>query len=259
MAFQIRPKLVFLALLLPLALWAQVPSGWDATEFQLSREELEGLLARYESVISSPGYSGALKDDARRSADLIRNRLEEGDFRPGDRIALRLDNAPDLLPDTVLVERGAVISLPNMGQISVYGVLRSELQDYLTEEIGRYIRNPALRVRSLVRLSVQGAVGAPGFYVFPAETILSDVLMAAGGPGQASELDKITVRRGEEILFRDEEVQAALDEGRSLDQLGLRAGDEINVPARTPSTWVPTLIRWGAVIASTLLLGIRIF
>ena len=251
--------IILLALFLPGPLQAQVPPGWDASEFQISRQELQDLLTRYESILNSTGYSGALKEDARRSADLIRARLEEGDFRAGDRIALRLAGEPDLLPDTVLVERGSVITLPNIGQISVYGVLRSELQDYLTTEIGRFIRNPALSAQSLVRLSVQGAVGAPGFYVFPAEMLLADVLMAAGGPNQSSKLDAIRIRRGEETLMRGGEVQMALDQGRSLDQLGLRAGDELNVPLRATSNWRGTLLRWGAIIISTTLIGIRIW
>jgi protein involved in polysaccharide export with SLBB domain len=248
-----------LALLVPGAVLAQVPPGWDATEFQISRQELQELLDRYESVLNSPGYSSDLKSEARRSADLIRSRLEEGDFLAGDRIILRLAGEPDILPDTVLVERGSVITLPNIGQISVYGILRSELQDYLTAEIGRFIRNPELTAQSLVRLSVQGSVGAPGFYVFPAEMLLADVLMAAGGPGQSSKLDAISIRRGEETLMRGGEVQMALDEGRSLDQLGLRAGDELNVPLRATSNWRGTLLRWGAIIISTTFLGIRIF
>jgi hypothetical protein len=249
-----------LILLLHGALHAQVPPGWDATEFQVSRVELQELLARYEAVISSPGYSGGLKEDARRSADLIRSRLTEGDFRAGDRITVRLAGAPEDFPDTLLVERGAVVDLPGMGRISVAGVLRSELQEHLSREIGRFIRNPDLTVQSLVRLSIQGAVRSPGFYVFPAEMLLGDVLMAAGGPQQDSRLDAIRIRRGEEVLLQDQDVQTALDEGRSIDQLGLRAGDEINIPQRTPSPlgW-STILRWGAIAASTLLLGIRIF
>ena len=188
-----------------------------------------------------------------------RARLEEGDFRAGDRITISLDGEPELLPDTLLVERGAVLSLPNMGEISVYGILRSELEDHLRVEIGRFLREPNLTVQSLVRLSVQGSVGRPGFYVFPAEMLLQDVLMAAGGPAQSSKLDAISIRRGEETLMRGGEVQLALDEGRSLDQLGLRAGDELNVPLRATSNWRGTVLRWGAIIIFTTFLGVRIY
>jgi protein involved in polysaccharide export with SLBB domain len=252
--------LILLVLILHGTLRAQVPPGWDATEFQVSRQELQDLLARYEAVISSPGYSGGVKEDARHSADLIRARLTEGDFTAGDRITLRLAGAPEDFPDTLLVERGAVVDLPGMGRISVAGILRSELQAHMAAEISRFVRNPDLTVQSLVRLSIQGAVRSPGFYVFPAEMLLGDVLMAAGGPQQDSRLDAIRIRRGEDVLLRGDEVQTALDEGRSIDQLGLRAGDEVTIPQRTPDAlgW-GTILRWGAVIASTLLLGVRIF
>ena len=251
--------LLTLALLLPGAILAQVPPGWDATEFQISRQELQELLDRYESVLNSPGYSSDLKSEARRSADLIRSRLEEGDFLAGDRISVRLAGDPTLFPDTLLVERGSVITLPNIGEISLQGVLRSELKDHLTNEISRFVRDPELTVQSYVRLSVQGRVRSPGFYVFPAETLLADVIMVAGGPAEDSKLDDIRIRRGENRLMRGGEVLAALDQGRSLDQLGLRAGDEVTVPRRVAVIGWGLVVRWGAIIASTLLLGIRIF
>jgi len=248
-----------LALLLPGTVLAQVPPGWDATEFQISRQELQELLDRYESVLNSSGYSSDLKGEARRSADLIRARLEEGDFMAGDRISIRLASDPTLFPDTLLVERGSVITLPNIGEISLRGILRSELKDHLTAELGRYVRDPEVSVQSYVRLSVQGRVGSPGFYVFPAETLLADALMAAGGPREDSKLDDIRIRRGEQRLLRGTEVLTALDEGRSLDQLGLRAGDEVTVPARIDVIGWGLVVRWGVIIASTLLLGIRVF
>jgi len=258
-SFPFRRFLLSLLLLVPGGLTAQVPPGWDASEFQISRQELRELLGRYESVMDSPGYSGSLKDEARRAAALIRSRLDEGDFRAGDRISVTLASDPTLFPDTLLVERGSVINLPNIGDISLYGVLRAELRDHLTSEISRFIRDPDLSVQSYVRLSVQGTVGRPGFYVFPAETLLGDVLMSAGGPTRDSELDKIRIRRGEDQLMGGEEVLAALDEGRSLDQLGLRAGDEINVPQKTSIGAWPTILRVAGGLVMALLVGRRIF
>ena len=260
MTFPTR-HLLFLALLvfIPRMVLAQVPAGWDATNLQVSRQELEELLTRYESVLNSTGYSEEMREDARRSANLIRQRLTEGDFVTGDRIAIMLLGAPEDFPDTLTVEPGSVVTLPNMGQISLQGILRSEVQEHLRTEIGRFVRNPQLTAQALVRLSVQGAVGTPGFYVFPAEMLLGDVLMAAGGPEQDSRLEDIRIRRGEDELMRGGEVLTALDEGRSIDQLGLRAGDELTVPQRLDVIGWGLVVRWGLVIASTLLLGIRIF
>ena len=252
--------LLALGLLFPAHLHAQVPPGWDASAFQMTRSELEELLARYESVLESPGYSQALREDAAQSAELIRARLEEGDFRVGDRIVVRLEGTrAGAIPDTLLVEEGPALDIPNLGLIPLEGVLRSELQEHLTQEFGRYIRDPTLTAQSLIRLSVQGAVGQPGFYVFPSEMLLSDVLMRAGGPGPTSDLEDIRIRRGPTELMTGPEVQSALDDGRSLDQLGLQAGDELTVPAEPEQSWWPQVIRWGVVITSTILLGIRIY
>jgi protein involved in polysaccharide export with SLBB domain len=226
----------------------------------MTRSELEELLDRYESVVESPGYSEALKDDARRAAALIRERLEEGDFKVGDRIVLRLEGIrADPAPDTLRVEEGPALDIPNLGVIPLEGVLRSELEEHLTEELSRFIRDPTVTAHSLIRLSVQGAVGVPGFYVFPSEMLLSDVLMQAGGPASSADLEDVRIRRGEELLMDGSEVQMALDEGRSLDQLGLQAGDEITIPQEPQQTWWPQVIRWGVALTTTLLLGVRIF
>ncbi|MGD2071024.1 MAG: SLBB domain-containing protein [Gemmatimonadota bacterium] len=226
----------------------------------MSRENLQDLLARYDSVIASPGYSNELKRDALRSADLIRTRLERGDFRVGDRIVLKVEGeAQGAIPDTLMVQDGPAITIPAMGRISLAGILRSELEDHLTREIGRYIRQPEITASSLIRISVQGAVGRPGFYVFPSDLLLGDVLMRAGGPGAQSDLEDIRVRRGDELIMEGGEMQTALDEGRSLDQLGLQAGDEITVGLEEQSSVWPQIFRYAMIISSSLFLGIRIF
>lgn len=236
---------------------AQVPTEWDPARLQVSRSELEDLLQQYEAVASSEGYSSGIRDQARRAATRLRERLQKGDFRVGDRIWLQVEGEPEI-PDTLVVQPGPSIVLEDMGTISLEGVLRSELETYLTDQIGRYIQDPVVHTASMIRLSVEGAVGTPGFFTFPSDMLLSDVLMAAGGPREAK-LDEIELKRGDETLMEDANVQTALQEGRSLDQLGLRAGDRIVVPQDQPSQIWPRVFRWSAIIASSLLLGIRLF
>ena len=110
----------------------------------------------------------------------------------------------------------------------------------------------------MIRMSVEGGVGNVGFYTFRSDMLLSDALMAAGGL-QSARLDKISLRRGNEVLAEGEEVQLALQQGRSLDQLNLRAGDRIVVPVQQASRIWPQVFRWGALIASTTLLGYRLY
>ena len=116
-------------------------------------------------------------------------------------------------------------------------MLRSEVEEHITEALGRYIRDPEVRARALMRMSVQGAVGRPGFYVVPADMLLSEAIMIAGGPAQDSNLDRIRIERGSVVLWEDEEAREALRQGLTLDQLNLQAGDQVVVPTARSGDW----------------------
>lgn len=233
------------------------PEAWDPRSLEVEREDLEVLQDRYRMVLASGAYSAALKRQAEVELARVTERLEQGDFRTGDRIIVRVQGEPGI-PDTLFVEPGQAVNIPIIGRIGLDGVLRSELQEHMTREIGRFIQNPVVEARALIRLSIQGSVGRPGFYVVPADLLLGDVIMVAGGPSANADLSKLTIRRGEEVFLEGGTLQEATVEGRSLDQLSLRAGDALIVPAQSRSNLWGQIARYGLVIASTLLLGIRI-
>jgi protein involved in polysaccharide export with SLBB domain len=208
---------------------AQESGSWDPGRTQVSRQALEELLAQLDQSANSPVYSGRLRDRARREAALIRQRLEEGDFQVGDRISLSVEGE-QRLNDTFTVETGRVLVLPQIGEIALAGVLRSELNDYLTRRLGQFIRSPVIQSRSLVRVAIMGAVGRPGFYTVPTSILMEDVLNTAGGPSPQAKLLEIRIERGEQRIWDGEALQAAITEGRTLDYLGLRAGDRVLVP-----------------------------
>lgn len=208
------------------------PAGWDPARVQLSRKDLEDLLAKLEQTQKSSAYSGALRDRARAEAALIRERLQEGDLQVGDRVQLVVEGHQPLT-DTFMVVSGQKLVLPALGDIPLTGVLRSELEGYLKEQIGRFIVDPIVHARSLIRISVFGDVAHPGFYTIPSDMILSDALMVAGGPGGSANLDEMRIERGQRRIWDGERMQEALRQGRTLDQLSLRAGDQIVVPERT--------------------------
>jgi len=216
---------------------AQVLPSTDPGSSVRTRADLERLLGEYERALSSPVYSESVKRTIRADADLIRGRLTNGDFRVGDRIVLFVQGEPNL-PDTVPVEPGPMIALPLFGEISLAGVLRSEIAGHLTRELARFIRNPIVRANGHMRLSVQGAVARPGFYTMPAEMLLGEALMVAGGPGQNSNMDDVRIERGTRALIEGEALQEAIREGLTLDQLNLQAGDQIVVPERSAGGWL---------------------
>jgi protein involved in polysaccharide export with SLBB domain len=213
---------------------------WDPRGTELGRAELEELLDRLETAASSPGYSGRIREQAAREAAVVRTRLQEGDFQVGDRVILQVLGE---FADTVAVEPGRVITLPGMGPIPLAGVLRSELEEHLTRELATYLRDPVVEASSLIRIAVLGRVGQQGFYTMPASLLVEEALMLAGGPAPEADLDEAEILRGDRVIWEDDALQRAIVEGRTLDQLSLRAGDRIMIPVRQRGIFEGGLLR----------------
>lgn len=181
-----------------------------------TRAELEAVAA---------GKSGSASTEELK---VVRDRLAHGDLQPGDRVAMRV-LGEQTLTDTFTVKPTRTILLPNLGEVSVDGVLRSELNDHLKKEIARFVRNPQVDATALVRVSLSGAVTRPGFYNLPADVLASDAVMAAGGPGRAGDVRKTEIRRGNVVVASKQQMAQAVQQGASLDQLNVQSGDEIVV------------------------------
>jgi protein involved in polysaccharide export with SLBB domain len=181
----------------------------------------------------------ALEDSAQRiaaagdslRAAAIRVRLAQGDFQPGERIWMRVDSEP-ALSDTFTVTTAGTVALPTPvnHEIPLRGVLRSELQGYLAQQLSQYLRNPALRARALVRVSVQGGVVRPGYYAVPADALVADALMAAGGTLPTAKPGKMQLERGGARLLDGKELAQAIAQGRTLDDLNVQDGDQLVIP-----------------------------
>jgi len=170
--------------------------------------------------------------------------LEKGDFQDGDRIIVHVQGntlmPKDLLaiPETSTVRAGRRLEFPRMPDLSLDGVLRSELNDRLTTYFGQYVKEPAVKSTPLVRIAVLGQVGKPGYVYTLADNPLSDVIMQAGGPSGGADMGGVVIRRGADVIWDQQDTRAALADGMSLDRLHLRAGDEIEVPERRNVSWL---------------------
>jgi protein involved in polysaccharide export with SLBB domain len=201
----------------------------DTRRVEATRAELEAQLIELDKVVNSPGYSGRLRAAKRAEADLVRQRLTDGDLQVGDRINLTVVGEA-ALTDSFVVAPGRVLILPGIPEVPVKGVLRSEFSEHLTEHLKKYIRDPQVHAQTLIRLSIFGAVGRPGFYQVPAEQLASDAIMqSAGGPTGNADTHKTTVKRNGVEIWSEDAFQEALVQGVTLDMLNLRAGDEIVV------------------------------
>ena len=187
----------------------------------------------------------------RAAAALIQYRLDHGDFREGDRIVVRVQG-PAGFTDTLIVRSGNRLQLPQMGDLSLDQVLRSELSSRLTAFIGGYLRAAVVQATPLLRLGLLGSVAHPGYYYVPADLPLTDVLMLAGGPTANADLAKVSVRRNGQVVMNEPSSRTALSEGMSMDSLNLQAGDEISVGEQRRFNW-PVIVS-----SATAILGLLV-
>jgi polysaccharide export outer membrane protein len=208
--------------LAPRAAPAQSPQPGVAAALA-TREYLRQELARIEAGGGTPA-----------AAAIIRGRLEQGDFQAGDRIFLRVEGEQQLT-DTFTVTDGLALVLPQVGTLSLRGVLRAELQPQVLAHLAQYLRDPVVTARPLLRLLVEGQVAQPGFYGVAPEQPLADVIAVAGGLTQTAKVTEIRVERGDAKIWSGPSLQEALGRGYSVDRLNLRAGDRLYIPARKDS------------------------
>ncbi len=200
--------------------------------------------------------SVARADSAHREgeASRIRLRLRNGDFEVGDRVVVTLEGTTAQKTDTLTVQADRVLRLDQpLGDLNLKGMLRTELPDSVQVRASRFLKNVVVHVVPLLRISISGAVRAPGFYYVRADLPLSDVIMRNGGPDQSSDLGSTVVRRDTQLLWAADEVRIALRDGVTLDALNLEPGDEIVVGKHGGEAWTRVL-QFGLPVLSAVLI-----
>ncbi len=158
-------------------------------------------------------------------------RPASGELKVGDRIVLTVADEP-ALNDTFTVTTGPAITLPQIGVVPLAGVRRSDVESHLSATIARFIKAPVVSARTLVRVAVLGEVARPGFFALRSDALLSDAITEAGGPTGEAELKKASLTRRGKVLQEGPRLRNSLAIGRTLDDLGMEAGDELMIPRR---------------------------
>jgi protein involved in polysaccharide export with SLBB domain len=162
-------------------------------------------------------------------ASALRAQQASETFTPGDAIRLAVEG-DSVLSGTFTVGPGPALTLPVIGDVSLAGVRRADLEPHLREYLSRFLRNPVVHAKALIRLLIVGEVAKPGIYAVPTDLVLADALMLAGGPTPGAKVTAIRIERGGRRLVEGDRMQAALAQGMSVDYLNLRPGDRIEVP-----------------------------
>ena len=145
---------------------------------------------------------------------------------PGDVIRVQIWREEDLSGEFQIDEQGAVV-LPLLGRKPVMGVSPDKLRDDLTEAYGNYLVNTAVNVTLLRRVVVLGEVRVPGQYTVDATNSVADVIARAQGITPEGDAEKI-------VLIRESQrLRTALTGTESLQEAGIRSGDQIVVGKRS--------------------------
>jgi protein involved in polysaccharide export with SLBB domain len=114
--------------------------------------------------------------------------------------------------------------------VPLAGIGRADVELYLRQQLAKYLKHPEVQARVLIRLSILGEVEHPGFYAVPADLVLADAMMRAGGPTREAAMPKMRIERDGRVVWEGGRLQRALGENLTIDQLDLRGGDRVVVP-----------------------------
>ena len=146
--------------------------------------------------------------------------------RPGDVIRLKIWREPDMSGD-IAVDEGGVATLPRLGPLAVANLPADSLKRMLLRSYAKYLRDPAVDITVLRRITVLGAVRTPNVYHVEPTMTVADVLALAGGASPDGKVDQVELRR------RDRGAPVKLTRGTRLEDTPIRSGDELYVPQRS--------------------------
>ena len=174
--------------------------------------------------------------------------IAQAPLRAGDLIRLKIWREPDLSGDFVVAENGDAV-LPKIGTVPATRLSTDSLVRFLRASYETYLRNPAIDVSVLRRVTISGAVKNPGLYpVDPTMTVL-DALALAGGQTPDGRRDKVYLIRG------GERQKIELTSGTLVSEISLTSGDELSVPMRSWLSRNTALVVTGTAAFTGILVG----
>jgi len=167
------------------------------------------------------------------SAQADTNARASGDsadvVRPGDLIRLKIWREPDMSGD-IPVDEAGVAALPRLGQLRVANLAADSLKKMLLSSYAKYLRDPAIDITVLRRITVLGAVRTPNVYHVDPTMTVADAVAMAGGPAADGRMNQVELRRrGPGTTMKRYE----LNRDALIADTPLRSGDELFVPQRS--------------------------
>ncbi len=150
-------------------------------------------------------------------------------LRPGDVLEISVWGREEYSGRFQVDEQGRV-HYPVLGEINAAALTVAEFRDTLRTGLSRLFTNPFVTVTPRFRITVLGEVRSPGLYVVDPTLSVLDIVALAGGATPVGNLNNIRLfRSGEEQRVSFEEASVR---GQTIQQIGVRSGDQVMVPRR---------------------------
>lgn len=177
------------------------------------------------------------------SADPLSRRVNElsykiGDFAPGDGVRISVWRDPSFagregtqdlgLNGDFIIDNKGYIQLPIIGEIRAVGQTRKNLASAIEDSLRILAWTMQATCTPLIRITLLGAVNRPGSYLIEPQGSLWGLINLAGGPANNADVRKIYVRRSGKKVIKN--LLDSFEHAHSLEQIGVRSGDQIYVP-----------------------------
>jgi protein involved in polysaccharide export with SLBB domain len=153
-------------------------------------------------------------------------------LRPGDVISVIFPGEISFNKN-ISIDRKGEIELPEIGIVKITELPLREASDMVREKLKRAYKdtsrvNLVLKERKLL-VTVLGFVRKPGTFELPPEANIQTIITEAGGLSRGAQLDRLQLRRGNELITFD--YKRYLDSGDTKILPELRPLDTVFVPS----------------------------
>jgi polysaccharide export outer membrane protein len=184
--------------------------NFGANESRLQTPSPQGVAGQGSSSFSSAGGSYAIG--------------------PSDVLEITVFKVPDL-SKTVEVSDTGSINLPLVGEVPAAGRTAQQLERDLTARLGgKYLQDPQVTVyvkdHKSQRVTIQGAVKAPGMFPLSGRTTLLQGIALAGGRDKVSDSTVLILRQGGGRRQAAKFNVTAIEKGQAEDPV-LQTGDVV--------------------------------
>lgn len=186
------------------------------------------------AIVMAGSSSDGSAPAQRMSPEQLLTTQDTGDYviGPEDKLTIRVFEVKDLSFDNEQVDTSGQIMLPLVGKVQASGKTTAQLEDEITQRLGKYLQSPQVSVSvtesASQKVTVEGNVKNPGVYQVKGHTTLMQAIAMAGGPDDEADTHKVAVIRLDNGIRKAATVDyAAIKAGKTGDPL--IQGDDVVV------------------------------